>query len=138
MFTRDSRPPHIDTLIGKSARVHGNVEYQGGLHLDGHISGDVRSDDSPAASLTVSQSGSVEGTVQVPNVVLDGSVRGDIHARERVVFGATARVEGDVYHGVIEMTVGAQIMGKLVRVAPQAASAPPAGPSGTQSGSGSR
>jgi cytoskeletal protein CcmA (bactofilin family) len=138
MFTRDSRQPQIDTLIGKSARVHGNVEYQGGLHLDGHISGDVRSDDSPAASLTVSESGSVEGTVQVPNVVLDGSVKGDIHARERVVLGATARVEGDVYYGVIEMTVGAQIIGKLVRIAPQAASAPPAGPSGTQSGSGSR
>ena len=128
MFSRDSRQPQIDTLIGKSARVHGNVEYQGGLHLDGHISGDVRSDDSPAASLTVSQSGSVEGTVQVPNVVLDGSVRGDIHARERVVLGATARVEGDVYYGVIEMTVGAQIMGKLVRITP----------AGTQSGSGSR
>ena len=92
----------------------------------------------PTASLTVSESGSIEGTVQVPNVVLDGSVRGDIHARERVVLGATARVEGDVYYGVIEMTVGAQIMGKLVRVAPQAAPAPPAGPSGTQSGSGSR
>jgi cytoskeletal protein CcmA (bactofilin family) len=138
MFTRDSRQPHIDTLIGKSARVHGNIEYQGGLHLDGHISGDVRSDDSPAASLTVSESGSVEGAVQVPNVVLDGSVKGDIHARERVVLGATARVEGDVYYGVIEMTVGAQIMGKLVRVAPRAASAPPADTSGTQSGSGSR
>jgi len=41
-----------------------------------------------------------------------------------VVLGATARVEGNVYYGVIEMTVGAQIMGKLVRVAPEA---PPAG-----------
>jgi cytoskeletal protein CcmA (bactofilin family) len=138
MFTRDSRQPPIDTLIGKSARVHGDVEYQGGLHLDGHITGDVRSDDSPAASLTVSQSGSVEGAVQVPNVLLDGTIKGDIRARERVVLGATARVEGDVYYGIIEMTVGAQIMGKLVRVAPQAASAPPAGPGGTQSGSGSR
>ncbi len=138
MFTRDSRQPPIDTLIGKSARVHGNIEFQGGLHLDGHISGDVRSDDSPAASLTVSESGSVEGTVQVPNVVLDGSVKGDIHARERVVLGATARVEGDVYYGVIEMTVGAQIMGKLVRIAPQAGSGRPEGVPGPESGSGSR
>jgi cytoskeletal protein CcmA (bactofilin family) len=138
MFTRDSRQPHIDTLIGKSARVHGDIDYQGGLHLDGHISGNVRSDDSPAASLTVSESGSIEGAVQVPNVVLEGSVKGDIHARERVVLGATARVQGDVYYGVIEMTVGAQIKGKLVRVAPQAGSAPPAGTPGTQSGSGSR
>src|SRR2546429_6374964 len=44
MFTRASRPARIDTLIGKAARVHGDVEFQGGLHLDGHIAGGVRSD----------------------------------------------------------------------------------------------
>ena len=30
MFTRESRPARIDTLIGKAARVHGDVEFQGG------------------------------------------------------------------------------------------------------------
>jgi len=138
MFSRDSRQPRIDTLIGKSARVHGDVEYQGGLHLDGHISGDVRSDDAADASLSVSETGSVEGTVQVPNVILHGKIRGDIRARERVVLGATAQVEGDVYYGVIEMTVGAQIMGKLVRVTPPAGAAQPQGAGGPESGSGSR
>ena len=138
MFTRDSRQPRIDTLIGKTARVHGDVEYQGGLHLDGHITGDVRSDDSAEASLSISESGSVEGTVQASNVILDGSVKGDIRARERVILGATARVEGDVYYGVIEMTVGAQIMGRLVRIAPQPGSGQPEGASGPESGSGSR
>ena len=122
MFSRDSRPPRIDTLIGKGARVNGDVEFQGGLHLDGHIAGDVRSAETPEATLSVSETGSIEGAVDVPNVVLKGTVRGDIHARERVVLGATARVEGDVYYGVIEMTLGAQIMGKLVRLAPQGAS----------------
>ncbi|HYC10132.1 MAG TPA: polymer-forming cytoskeletal protein [Steroidobacteraceae bacterium] len=125
MFTRDSRQPRIDTLIGKSARVSGDVDFQGGLHLDGRVTGNVRSDDSPDASLSVSETGSVEGTVQVPNVMLSGTVRGDIHARERVVLGATARVEGNVYYGIIEMTLGAQIIGKLVRLAPEA---PPAAP----------
>jgi len=64
----------------------------------------------------VSATGSIEGPVDVPNVMLQGTVKGDIHARERVVLGATARVEGNVYYGVIEMTVGAQIKGKMVRL----------------------
>ncbi|HXW73856.1 MAG TPA: polymer-forming cytoskeletal protein [Steroidobacteraceae bacterium] len=131
MFTRDPRQPRIDTLIGKSARVNGDVDFQGGLHLDGAVMGSVRSDDSPESTLSVSETGSIEGTVQVPNVVLSGMVRGDIHARERVVLGATARVEGNVYYGIIEMTLGAQIIGKLVRLAPEA---PPAAPVGGQSG----
>ena len=138
MFTRDSRQPRIDTLIGKSARVHGDIEYQGGLHLDGHIRGDVRSDDAAESSLSVSESGSIEGDVQVPNVILEGKVKGDIRARQRVVLGASSRVEGDVHYGVIEMTVGAQIMGKLVRIAPPAGSGRPEGAGGPESGSGSR
>ena len=124
MFTRDSRPARIDTLIGKAARVHGDVEFQGGLHLDGHIGGGVRSGGAPDATLSVSTTGSIEGPVEVPNVMLEGTVKGDIRARGRVVLAATARVEGNVYYGVIEMALGAQIMGKVVRLAPEA---PPAG-----------
>src|SRR5207248_3330632 len=95
MFTRESRPARIDTLIGKAARVHGDVEFQGGLHLDGHIAGGVRSGGAPDATLSVSASGSIEGPVEVPNVRLEGTVKGDIHARGRVILGATARGEGN-------------------------------------------
>ena len=43
MFTRDSsKNARIDTLIGKTARVQGDLDFQGGLHLDGQIVGDVR------------------------------------------------------------------------------------------------
>jgi cytoskeletal protein CcmA (bactofilin family) len=118
MFSRDSRPPHIDTLIGKGVRVQGDIAFVGGMHLDGAITGNVRSDLAPGSTLSVSESGSIEGSVEVPSVILQGHVRGDIRAAERVVLGATARVEGDVYYGVIEMTLGAQIMGKLVRLVP--------------------
>lgn len=123
MFTRESRS-RIDTLIGKGARVNGDVEFVGGLHLDGQVLGSVRSDGAKDATLTVSESGYVEGPVEVATVLLDGSVKGDIRARERVVLGATARVEGNVYYGIIEMTVGAQIMGKLVRLSAEGPAAP--------------
>lgn len=123
MFNRDSRSPRIDTLLGRAARVQGDVDFEGGLHLDGQIQGAVRSDDSRDSSLSVSETGSIEGPVRVPNVLLNGVVRGDIHARERVVLGATARVEGNVYYGIIEMTLGAQIIGKLVRLEPETAAA---------------
>ena len=125
MFTRDPRQARIDTLIGKAARVQGDIEFEGGLHLDGRIVGGVRSDDSRDSTLSVSETGYIEGAVQVPNVVLNGTIRGDIHAIERVVLGATAKVEGNLYYGVIEMTLGAQIIGKLVRLEPET---PPAAP----------
>jgi cytoskeletal protein CcmA (bactofilin family) len=119
MFSRDAKQARIDTLIGKAAHVHGDIEFAGGLHLDGSIVGNVRSDRSPAATLSVSQGASIEGSVEVPNVRLDGTVKGDIHAPGRVILGASARVEGNLYYGVIEMTLGAQIMGKLTQVTPE-------------------
>ena len=125
MFTRDPRQARIDTLIGKAARVQGDIDFQGGLHLDGRIIGTVRSDESRESTLSVSETGSIEGAVQVPNVVLNGTIQGDIHAIERVVLGATARVEGNVCYGIIEMTLGAHIIGKLGRLEPEA---PPVAP----------
>lgn len=129
IFNRDSKPVRIDTLIAKSVKVQGDVEFAGGLHLDGQVAGGVRADPQTPASLSVSDTGSIEGPVECTDLVLHGTVRGDIVARGRVVLGASARVEGNVYYGVIEMTLGAQITGKLVRLAEAQAGAPaPAAP----------
>jgi cytoskeletal protein CcmA (bactofilin family) len=115
MFGRDSKTnARIDTLVGKSARVQGDVEFTGGLHLDGRVAGNVRADGDTTATLSVSETGSIEGSVEVPNVMLNGTVTGDILARDRVVLGAKARVQGNVHYGIIEMTLGAEIKGKLM------------------------
>lgn len=116
MFNRDSKPLRIDTLIARSVRIHGGLDFAGGLHLDGQVEGGVRADPQVPSSLSVSETGSIEGPVEVTDLVLHGTVRGDIVARGRVVLGAKAQVEGNVYYGVIEMTMGAQITGKLVRL----------------------
>jgi len=117
MFKREPKPPRIDTLIGKAARVHGAVEFAGGLHLDGAVGGNVRGVPTEGSSLSVSETGAIDGSVEAENVMLNGTVKGDIVARNRVVLGSTARVEGNVYYGVIEMALGAQIIGKLTCVA---------------------
>ena len=106
----------IDTLVGRTGHVKGDLEFSGGLHVDGRISGDVRAEPDSDSTLSVSEQGRIEGAVDVANVILDGTVTGPIHACGRVVIGARARVHGDLYYGVIEMTLGAEIMGRLVRV----------------------
>ena len=131
MFNRDTKQARIDTLIGKASRVHGDLEFTGGLHLDGSIAGNVRADPSEGSSLSISETGSIEGNVEADNVMLNGTVRGDILARERVVLGATASVQGNVYYGVIEMTLGAQIMGKLTRVPDKGSEPSPEGTAGS-------
>jgi cytoskeletal protein CcmA (bactofilin family) len=104
----------IDTLIGRSANVQGDIEFAGGLHIDGRITGSVRATHGSGSSLSVSEHAVIEGSVEASNVVLNGRVNGDIIGSERVVLGGKARVRGNVHYGVIEMALGAEISGKLV------------------------
>jgi cytoskeletal protein CcmA (bactofilin family) len=115
MFNRNKpKPQRIDTLIGAGTRIIGDVQFGGGFHVDGHVKGNVDAPPDSGATLSVSDSGVVEGSVAVPNVVLNGTVKGDILAHDRVELGATARVTGNVYYGLIEMEMGAEINGKLI------------------------
>ncbi len=128
MFKRkQNKNLKIDTLIGAGTRINGDVEFAGGLHLDGYISGNVSSEPSTDAILSVSEQGGIEGSVSVPNVILNGIVKGDIDAILRVELGEKARVLGNVRYSAIETAVGAQINGKLIH---RAAATPPEGDAG--------
>ena len=120
---RDKTTARIDTLIGRLASIQGDVEFSGGLHIDGRVAGNVRVVPGGAAALSISEHGVVEGSVEAPQVVLNGTVKGDIIAAERVVLGAKARVLGDVRYGVIEMALGAEITGQLIPANPGAEAA---------------
>lgn len=118
----------IDTLLGKTANLKGDLEFSGGLHLDGRVLGNVRSTAEDGGALSVSESGLIEGNVEVTSIVMNGTVNGDMHARERLVLGGKARVNGNVYYGVIEMAPGAVITGKLIPLANGTVASPDAEP----------
>ena len=121
----------VDTLIGPKTRINGDVEFAGGLHLDGYINGNVKGDSNAGTFLSVSEHGGIEGSVVAPNVILNGIVKGDIEASDRVELGSKARVLGSVHYSIIETAVGAQINGKLIhRANPQAGGGEP-GPKGS-------
>jgi cytoskeletal protein CcmA (bactofilin family) len=120
---RKQRSTRIDTLLGKAAALNGDLEFAGGLHLDGRVNGNVRSS-AEGGALSVSETGFIEGTVEVTNIVMNGTVNGDMFARERLVLGGKARVNGNVHYGVIEMAPGAVITGKLIPLGESSDAAP--------------
>lgn len=115
--SKKRKPNKVDSLIGQQSRILGDIRFGGGLHVDGAIRGNVTSDGDDRATLTVSDRGSIEGEVRVPYIILNGLVKGDVYASEHIELAASARVEGDVYYALIEMAMGAEVNGKLVRIA---------------------
>jgi len=104
----------IETLIGHSIEVRGDIIFRGGLHIDGKIVGSVISEEGSDSMLVLSEHGHIEGEVRVPFVVLNGEVIGDVYAAERVELSSKAQVNGNVYYNLLEMAMGAEVNGSLV------------------------
>ncbi|MGE0484298.1 MAG: polymer-forming cytoskeletal protein [Gammaproteobacteria bacterium] len=114
--SKKRKPNRVDSLIGQQSHVLGDIRFGGGLHIDGTIKGNVSADGDERATLTVSDRGTIEGEVRVPYIILNGLVKGDVYANEHVELASSARVEGNVYYALIEMAMGAEVNGKLVRI----------------------
>ena len=122
----DKQKSEITTLLGRDTRITGDVEFSGGLHVDGTIVGNVLAAEEAGedTTLSVSESGLVEGSVHAPQVVLNGTVEGDVTATRRVELGPTAKVVGNVVYHLIEMAIGAEVNGKLVHAEPASGATP--------------
>jgi len=103
----------IETLVGRNTEITGDVHFEGGMHVEGTVRGNVHADEEHCV-ISVSQHGVIEGDVRVPHISLDGTVTGDVYARERVELAPHAKVNGDVYYNLIQMAAGASVNGKLV------------------------
>lgn len=113
---RSPAPAAIDSLLGAHTRIQGDVLFAGGLHLEGTVTGSVKAHSAEPSRLVIGQAGVVEGSCEAQVMELHGKVKGDIMARERVVLGPGACVEGNLSYGSIEMAAGATIKGKLLKV----------------------
>lgn len=105
----------VDTLIGANTTIRGDVVFAGGLHIDGKVYGSLTAETGQGAVLVLSDKGVIEGELRAPHVVINGQVRGNIYAAERVELAAQAKVTGNIYYRLLEMTAGAEVNGQIVR-----------------------
>jgi cytoskeletal protein CcmA (bactofilin family) len=123
---RRQRFPHYRTLVGPGTEITGSISFEGGLHLDGRVIGDVTARDAEegglSAAVSIAATGVIEGNLDAPHVLIDGTVIGDVRAAVRAVLASGARIEGTLYYGALEMDRGAEVNGKLVHTGGGAAS----------------
>lgn len=112
MFGRKSRDT-IDSLIGGSTSIEGNLRFRGGLRLDGQIKGDVIAEPGEPSMLVISEQARVEGAVRVAHLIVNGQIVGPVYSDELLELQPSARITGDVHYRSLEMHGGAQVSGKL-------------------------
>jgi len=112
---KDINTTNVSTIVGEGTVIKGDISFSGGLHIDGKVEGNIMAPSDVGATLTLSQIGVVHGNIEVPTVVLDGEVQGDVTVSERIQLAENSRITGNVIYNLIEMAVGAEVNGQLVR-----------------------
>lgn len=102
------------TLIAANTRIEGDVHFSDQLQIQGQVMGNVLAEPDADARVEVSGQGAVFGDIRVPKVVINGRVKGDIHASHQLELASEARIQGNVHYQMIQMDMGARVDGNLV------------------------
>ena len=104
----------VTTLVGADATVSGNLAFRQGCHIAGMVKGDVIATGDKKSEVTVAQGGKVEGNVRAARMLIQGRVVGDLRCSGTLTLTASARVDGSIEYGQIEIEKGAVVTGSLV------------------------
>lgn len=131
MFNKTNKPGkpvnRIDSLIGVGTVIKGDIAFSGGLRIDGEICGNVTAStgsngDHPGI-LVVSEQARIDGAVEVPHMVVNGTINGQVRCKEFLELQSHARITGDVEYLAVEMQLGAVIQGRLIHLGDNSARA---------------
>lgn len=123
MWSKDKSKTNLQRFSGKTSLIaaggelSGDLRFLGAVQVDGRVKGHLLTSD---GMVRVSVGGQVEGEIRASQVVIDGEVIGDVYACEHLELGARARVRGNLYYGLMEMAMGAQIEGRLCHLKDEA------------------
>ena len=112
--SKSNKASAIDSLIGAGTTINGDVNFTGGLRVDGVVRGNIKAVGDKPGTLVLSEMAKVEGEIDVGHVVVNGTVAGPVRAKEYLELLPKARVTGDVSYKTIEIHVGAIVMGRMI------------------------
>ncbi|MDC3264298.1 polymer-forming cytoskeletal protein [Porticoccaceae bacterium] len=110
---KNSNSSGSTTLIAEGTTLTGDIDFNGNLEIEGTVVGNITSADE-SSRIRVLNSGSVIGDITVATIVINGSVRGELHAGELIKLAAKAVVQGSVNYKLIEIEKGAEVVGSFV------------------------
>jgi len=107
-------PKKLETCIGETTSISGDVRFTGVLRIYGAVIGDITADASDAVLILENQ-GSIKGEVRVANLFINGNIEGNVYVAETIELFQGACVHGDVHYNLLDMAVGAEVNGRLLK-----------------------
>jgi cytoskeletal protein CcmA (bactofilin family) len=116
MFSKKHSKPQtqIDSLIGAGTSIDGDLNFSGGMRIDGQVNGNVVAAQGKPSTLVLSEHARVNGEVNVTHLVINGAISGSVFASEYMELQSKAKVNGDVHYTTLEIQLGAIVEGRLI------------------------
>jgi len=97
------------TFVAPSTTIIGALSGKGSYVFCGRVEGECDVD----GPVTLAEGGHWKGTLRATDVIIAGTVEGDVVARKRVEIAGTARITGSLAGGSIAVSEGAVIEGDI-------------------------
>src|SRR5436190_23328231 len=114
----------ITTLLGRGATFEGKLTFEGTVRIDGRFKGEVFSDD----VLVIGEGAIVEAEIDIGEVIIQGTVMGNIKAKRSIEIHAPGRVKGDLHTPTLQIDKGVIFEGRSFMEGASKPAAAPAQP----------
>jgi cytoskeletal protein CcmA (bactofilin family) len=98
----------ITTLLGRGATFEGKLTFEGTVRIDGRFKGEVFSED----TLVIGEGAHVEAELDVGEVIIQGTVVGNVKAKRSIEVHAPGRVKGDLHTPSLQIDKGVVFEGR--------------------------
>ncbi len=82
----------ITGFFDKDTIIKGDLSFKGSFRIDGHFKGKIDSD----SLLIIGEKGKVEADVKIGYIIINGEIKGNIHAKDKVEINPHGRVIGTI------------------------------------------
>ena len=113
------------TILGPDANFKGEMNFEKGLRLQGRFEGKMNT----PGRLHIAKEARMQADVDCGALIVEGDVKGNLSANDRIELKSTARYEGDLRASKLTVDEGAIFNGH-VSVGPEAVKNKPAGAPG--------
>ena len=98
----------ITTLLGRGATFDGKLTFEGTVRIDGRFKGEVFSED----VLVIGEGAIVEAEIDIGEIIIQGTVVGNIRAKRGIEIQAPGRVKGDIHTPSLQIDKGVIFEGR--------------------------
>jgi cytoskeletal protein CcmA (bactofilin family) len=117
----------INTLLGRGSEFEGKLTFEGTVRIDGRLSGEIFSDD----VLVVGEGAEVHAEIDIGDIIIQGTIVGNIRAKRSIEIHAPGRVRGDLTTPTLQIDRGVILEGRSCREGvPDGTRSRPATPAG--------